>query len=70
MVITPASTPSSSTIGTRSRLSLAIASPTSRTGSRRWETGKASRITSHARSITWGRNSGAAAPLRSSTQRV
>ena len=70
MVMTPASTPSSPTIGTRSRLSLAIASPTSRTGSRRCETVKVSRITSLARSITWGRNSGSGAPLRSSTQRV
>ena len=70
MVMTPARTPSSSTIGTRSRLSFAIARPTSLTGSRRWATGKVSRMTSHARSITWGSNSGAGASLRSSTQRV
>ena len=70
IVTTPASAPSSSTIGIRSRLPFAIASPTSLTGSLWCDTGKVSRITSLARSITWGRKSGAGAPLRSSTQRV
>ena len=70
IVTTPASAPSSSTIGTRSKFPFAIASPTSLTGSLWCDTGKVSRITSLARSITWGRKSGAGAPLRSSTQRV
>ena len=69
-VITPASAPSPSTIGTRSRSSRAISRPTSRTGSPSPACGNSRRITSLTRSITCARNSGSGACARESTQRV
>ena len=69
-VTTPTSAPSSSTMGTRSRLARAIARPAARIGSLWRATGKLDRMTSQTRSITCGSNCGAFTPLRSSNHVV
>ena len=69
-VTTPASAPSPSTIGVSSSSARVIANPAARIGSSSWAIGTSVRMTSRARSRTWGSSRGSVAPLRSNSQRV